>query len=253
MLLVTPLQIPSYKLYFYHPLITGNEREGAPAVVTGRQPGGEGPCTRGRHQAVGGGCGPATQGLLRTHGQVSGQARNGARTDTGCKCGLDVGMCQCEVKGKQMRGSSEHIKLDSVKLHAVDVGVVCRSKFGVSGVLKFQDMVVRWFERRVYCPVFGTAQRDFCHVKRTFCEGGCIVSITIRLKDQSSIDFPQNESTGSSGDRQSDSSLEEKLQAHSELSEEKRRSARRKEFIMAELLQTERTYVKDLSTCIDVS
>ena len=64
----------------------------------------------------------------------------------------------------------------------------------------------------------------------------------------------QNESTGSSGDRQSDSSLEEKLQAcTAELSEEKRRSARRKEFIMAELLQTERTYVKDLNTCINVS
>ncbi|XP_052746705.1 kalirin isoform X1 [Bicyclus anynana] len=33
-------------------------------------------------------------------------------------------------------------------------------------------------------------------------------------------------------------------------SDEKRRSARRKEFIMAELLQTERAYVKDLETCI---
>ncbi|CAK1554742.1 unnamed protein product [Leptosia nina] len=32
--------------------------------------------------------------------------------------------------------------------------------------------------------------------------------------------------------------------------DEKRRSARRKEFIMAELLQTERAYVKDLETCI---
>ena len=65
----------------------------------------------------------------------------------------------------------------------------------------------------------------------------------------------QNESTSSSGnDRQSDSSLEEKLHAATkELTEEKRRSARRKEFIMAELLQTERTYVKDLAICIDVS
>ncbi|KAK2189417.1 hypothetical protein NP493_107g06001 [Ridgeia piscesae] len=53
-------------------------------------------------------------------------------------------------------------------------------------------------------------------------------------------------------DRQSDPNLEEKLQqAAKELNEEKRRSARRKEFIMAELLQTERTYVKDLETCID--
>ena len=31
-----------------------------------------------------------------------------------------------------------------------------------------------------------------------------------------------------------------------ELNEEKRKSARRKEFIMAELLETERSYVKDL-------
>ncbi|CAB3378546.1 Hypothetical predicted protein [Cloeon dipterum] len=35
-----------------------------------------------------------------------------------------------------------------------------------------------------------------------------------------------------------------------ELNEEKRKSARRKEFIMAELLQTERTYVKDLEICV---
>ncbi|EZA49568.1 Triple functional domain protein [Ooceraea biroi] len=46
--------------------------------------------------------------------------------------------------------------------------------------------------------------------------------------------------------------LEEKIKGKDlkELNEEKRRSARRKEFIMAELLQTERTYVKDLETCI---
>ncbi|XP_074654482.1 kalirin-like isoform X2 [Tubulanus polymorphus] len=52
-------------------------------------------------------------------------------------------------------------------------------------------------------------------------------------------------------DRQSDPNLEEKLQQTAkELTEEKRKSARRKEFIMAELLQTERTYVKDLQICI---
>ncbi|KAL4217263.1 hypothetical protein ACF0H5_023714 [Mactra antiquata] len=52
--------------------------------------------------------------------------------------------------------------------------------------------------------------------------------------------------------RHSDSSLEEKVfkQAPKELTEEKRRSARRREFIMAELLHTERTYVKDLETCV---
>nr|KAG5714838.1 hypothetical protein BaRGS_000326 [Batillaria attramentaria] len=51
--------------------------------------------------------------------------------------------------------------------------------------------------------------------------------------------------------RHSDSSLEEKLQhTPKELTEEKRKSARRREFIMAELLQTERTYVKDLENCM---
>lgn len=54
-------------------------------------------------------------------------------------------------------------------------------------------------------------------------------------------------------DRHSDPSLEAKVKeaAAKELNEEKRKSARRKEFIMAELLQTERTYVKDLETCIN--
>ncbi|KAG8197116.1 hypothetical protein JTE90_004375 [Oedothorax gibbosus] len=53
-------------------------------------------------------------------------------------------------------------------------------------------------------------------------------------------------------DRHSDPSLEDKVKeaAAKELNEEKRKSARRKEFIMAELLQTERSYVKDLETCI---
>uniref|UniRef100_A0A0K8SGP6 DH domain-containing protein n=1 Tax=Lygus hesperus TaxID=30085 RepID=A0A0K8SGP6_LYGHE len=69
----------------------------------------------------------------------------------------------------------------------------------------------------------------------------------------------QNESEGKqelSIDRNSDPSLESKVKESTkelkELNEEKRRSARRKEFIMAELLQTERTYVKDLETCIHV-
>uniref|UniRef100_A0A8C3U7J9 non-specific serine/threonine protein kinase n=1 Tax=Catharus ustulatus TaxID=91951 RepID=A0A8C3U7J9_CATUS len=37
-----------------------------------------------------------------------------------------------------------------------------------------------------------------------------------------------------------------------ELNEEKRKSARRKEFIMAELIQTEKAYVRDLRECMDV-
>ncbi|XP_039965934.1 triple functional domain protein [Bactrocera tryoni] len=61
--------------------------------------------------------------------------------------------------------------------------------------------------------------------------------------------------SGSTTDRHSDPSLEAKLTTSStaaskEINEEKRKSARRKEFIMAELMQTERTYVKDLETCI---
>ncbi|KAF4519123.1 hypothetical protein B566_EDAN007396 [Ephemera danica] len=56
-------------------------------------------------------------------------------------------------------------------------------------------------------------------------------------------------------DRGSDPSLEARVKEAAakelkELNEEKRRSARRKEFIMAELLQTERSYVKDLETCV---
>ncbi|CAH1789675.1 unnamed protein product [Owenia fusiformis] len=50
--------------------------------------------------------------------------------------------------------------------------------------------------------------------------------------------------------RESDSSLEEKLQLQRELSTERRKSTRRKEFIMDELLQTERAYVADLETCL---
>lgn len=72
---------------------------------------------------------------------------------------------------------------------------------------------------------------------------------------------------GLPGDRHSDPSLEAKLvgaagaiggagaavtAAAKELNDEKRKSARRKEFIMAELMQTERAYVKDLETCIKV-
>ncbi|KAH8386158.1 hypothetical protein KR200_001683 [Drosophila serrata] len=58
----------------------------------------------------------------------------------------------------------------------------------------------------------------------------------------------------SSMDRHSDPTLEAKLNSsnkeNKEINEEKRKSARRKEFIMAELMQTERAYVNDLATCI---
>ncbi|XP_055685708.1 kalirin isoform X2 [Lutzomyia longipalpis] len=73
-------------------------------------------------------------------------------------------------------------------------------------------------------------------------------------EDQNSLS--SSNSSGMPGDRHSDPSLETKLNAASaqpgakELNEDKRKSARRKEFIMAELMQTERTYVKDLEICI---
>lgn len=51
-------------------------------------------------------------------------------------------------------------------------------------------------------------------------------------------------------DRRSDPSLEAKLKQARDLEEAKRKSAKKKEFIMAELLQTERAYVKDLDVCI---
>jgi len=57
-------------------------------------------------------------------------------------------------------------------------------------------------------------------------------------------------------ERNSDPTLESKLKdgdlkEMKEMSEEKRRSARRKEFIMAELLETERCYVKDLELAVN--
>nr|XP_024216575.1 triple functional domain protein isoform X4 [Halyomorpha halys] len=67
------------------------------------------------------------------------------------------------------------------------------------------------------------------------------------------LGIQEEESKELSIDRNSDPNLEAKVkETTKELNEEKRRSARRKEFIMAELLQTERTYVKDLDTCIKV-
>ena len=50
-----------------------------------------------------------------------------------------------------------------------------------------------------------------------------------------------------------DPTIEIKLRdAAKELNEEKRKSARKREFIMAELLQTERAYVRDLRCVIKV-
>ncbi|XP_066250215.1 triple functional domain protein isoform X1 [Euwallacea similis] len=76
-----------------------------------------------------------------------------------------------------------------------------------------------------------------------------------QLEETLGIQEEESEKKELSIDRNSDPSLEAKIKEATtkdlkELNEEKRRSARRKEFIMAELLQTERSYVKDLETCI---
>ena len=75
--------------------------------------------------------------------------------------------------------------------------------------------------------------------------------LTISDEDTSSAGSTKSSSTHPEY-RHSDPSLENKLHVVSkEISEEKRKCARKKEFIMAELLQTERTYVKDLETSIE--
>lgn len=74
-----------------------------------------------------------------------------------------------------------------------------------------------------------------------------------RVQEETTSTSSLSSGTGTAGDRHSDPSLEAKLVGSTqskEMNEEKRKSARRKEFIMAELMQTERTYVKDLETCI---
>lgn len=70
--------------------------------------------------------------------------------------------------------------------------------------------------------------------------------------EESSFAAPTRLTNNFHENRHSDPSLENKLQVVSkEISEEKRRSQRKKEFIMTELLQTERTYVKDLEIVIE--
>ncbi|XP_055846907.1 triple functional domain protein isoform X2 [Episyrphus balteatus] len=79
-------------------------------------------------------------------------------------------------------------------------------------------------------------------------------SLGMSMAGESESNTSLTSTSGSTSDRHSDPSLEAKLSSSSnaakEINEEKRKSARRKEFIMAELMQTERTYVKDLETCI---
>merc|ERR1719209_1816307 len=74
-----------------------------------------------------------------------------------------------------------------------------------------------------------------------------------REKLEKSLGVTNGDGLALDKDRNSDPSLETRikdgnadLKQIKELNEEKRKSARRKEFIMAELLETERSYVKDL-------
>uniref|UniRef100_A0A5S6QCN5 Non-specific serine/threonine protein kinase n=1 Tax=Trichuris muris TaxID=70415 RepID=A0A5S6QCN5_TRIMR len=74
-----------------------------------------------------------------------------------------------------------------------------------------------------------------------------------RAKLESALGRSGKTSRDLSLDRQSDSSLDQKLpdQSQKEITESgKRKSTKRKDFIMAELLQTERVYVSDLEACI---
>lgn len=74
----------------------------------------------------------------------------------------------------------------------------------------------------------------------------------LSISDEDTSSASLNKASNHPEYRHSDPSLENKLQVVSkEISEEKRKCARKKEFIMTELLQTERAYVKDLETTIE--
>lgn len=100
--------------------------------------------------------------------------------------------------------------------------------------------------------------KDFSNRMDSYCE-----QLEKSLGMSQQLMHPESTSANSSmsgassnSDRHSDPTLEAKLTtsassaASKEINEEKRKSARRKEFIMAELMQTERAYVNDLATCI---
>lgn len=88
---------------------------------------------------------------------------------------------------------------------------------------------------------------------------GFLFSMLCRENIKAALGTPEDSESNKTGlsldSRNSDSSLDSKLSqpepVAKELTEEKRKSARRKEFIMAELLQTERAYVQDLEACIN--
>ncbi|KAH8365464.1 hypothetical protein KR093_001054 [Drosophila rubida] len=105
--------------------------------------------------------------------------------------------------------------------------------------------------------------KDFSNRMDSYCEQlekslGMTQQQQLHMQPESDANSSISSTSGasSSNDRHSDPTLEAKLTtsassaASKEINEEKRKSARRKEFIMAELMQTERAYVNDLATCI---
>ena len=85
---------------------------------------------------------------------------------------------------------------------------------------------------------------SFSHRMDAYCE---------KLEKRLGLCSQENKVNSLSLDRHSDPSLENKIAAHNKQephTEEKRKSARKKELIMKELLDTERTYVKDLELCV---
>ncbi|KAM8710185.1 hypothetical protein ACLKA7_016906 [Drosophila subpalustris] len=104
--------------------------------------------------------------------------------------------------------------------------------------------------------------KDFSNRMDSYCEQ---LEKSLGMSQQQLLNHPESDANSSisstsgassNNDRHSDPTLEAKLTtsassaASKEINEEKRKSARRKEFIMAELMQTERAYVNDLATCI---
>ncbi|ALC42943.1 trio, partial [Drosophila busckii] len=104
--------------------------------------------------------------------------------------------------------------------------------------------------------------KDFSNRMDSYCEqlekslGMSQQQLMLQHESDANSSISSASGASSSNDRHSDPTLEAKLTtsassaASKEINEEKRKSARRKEFIMAELMQTERAYVNDLATCI---
>ena len=81
-------------------------------------------------------------------------------------------------------------------------------------------------------------------------QSSAIAASSNKSSSNSSLNKPHSTSTSASSASNSATDLKH-LKRIKELTEEKRKSTRRKEFIMSELLETERSYVKDLETAVN--